>query len=473
MAFKITPSAMVTSPSPFTHHPTAASEGMTQDLGLPLSAARASPGVTSPTVSSGPLLRPSTLPHFRALPPLSLYIHIPWCARKCPYCDFNSHEARGAMPEERYVAALVADLEQALPLVWGRRIYSVFFGGGTPSLFPARAIDAVLAAVRARLPLAPDAEITLEANPGAFEADKFRDFRAAGVNRLSIGVQSFNRARLAILGRIHDDTEARRAIEFARREFDNINLDLMYGLPGQTVEEALADVDAALDYDTPHLSCYHLTIEPNTYFHRFPPRLPDDDSTAAMQDAIEARLAEAGFEHYEVSAYAKRGSGPHSPRENRPSVVSRQSSPFAARCAHNMNYWTFGDYLGIGAGAHGKISFPGRIVRQMRVKHPEGYMTAAEQGAPVQEEHVVETGEIGFEFMMNALRLTEGFAARLFAERAGLPLTAVLRELDEAERRGFIARDHERITPTLLGRRFLNDLLQIFLPAPAEPRKGR
>ena len=400
-------------------------------------------------------------PQFKALPPLALYIHIPWCARKCPYCDFNSHEAKGAVPEERYVAALIADLELALPAVWGRRVYSVFLGGGTPSLLTARAIDSILSAVRSRLPLAADAEISLEANPGTFEAGKFRDFRAAGVNRLSIGVQSFQPAHLKTLGRIHDDAEARRAIEFARRDFDNVNLDLMYGLPGQTVEEARADLDQALAFDQPHLSCYHLTIEPNTDFHRFPPHLPGDDATAAMQDAIEARLADAGYEHYEVSAYAKRGP-----------VTSHQSPVTGtlghdARCRHNLNYWTFGDYLGIGAGAHGKISSPGRILRQMRVKHPESYMKAAAQGAPVQEEHVLETGDIGFEFMMNALRLNGGFSARLFEERTGLPLTGMLRELDEAERRGFIARDHERIAPTPLGRRFLNDLLQIFLREPA------
>ena len=401
------------------------------------------------------ILHPSSL-QLRALPPLALYIHVPWCARKCPYCDFNSHEARGAVPEERYVAALIADLEHALPSVWGRRVYSAFFGGGTPSLLSARSIDAILAGVRARLALASDAEITLEANPGTFEADKFRDFRAAGVNRLSIGVQSFNPGHLKTLGRIHDAVEARCAIEAARRDFDNFNLDLMYGLPGQTVDEARSDFDEALAFDPPHLSCYHLTIEPNTYFHRYPPRLPGDDATAAMQDAIEARLAEAGYEHYEVSAYAKRG--PVTSHESRVTVPGRE-----ARCRHNLNYWTFGDYLGIGAGAHGKISFPDRIVRQMRVKHPDFYMKAVEQGAPVQEEHAVEASELGFEFMMNALRLCGGFPARLFEERAGLPLTAVLRELDLAEERGFIARDHERIAPTTLGRRFLNDLLQIFL----------
>jgi oxygen-independent coproporphyrinogen-3 oxidase len=380
---------------------------------------------------------------------------MPWCARKCPYCDFNSHEARAAVPEVRYVAALVADLEQALPRVWGRRVTSVFFGGGTPSLFSARAIAAILDAARARLPLAPDAEITLEANPGTVEADQFREFAAAGVNRLSLGIQSFNPRHLTALGRIHDDHEARRAIEIAQRDFDNINLDLMYGLPGQGVEEALADIETALRFDPRHLSCYHLTLEPNTYFYRYPPALPDDDATAAMQEGIEARLAAAGYDHYETSAFAKRG--------KRTPITNHESRITDCACRHNLNYWTFGDYLGIGAGAHGKISFPDRISREMRVKHPERYLEAAERGAPVQEEHAVGADAVGFEFMMNALRLNEGFPARLFEERAGLPLTAVLGGLDDAERCGLIERDHERIAPTPLGRRFLNDLLQIFL----------
>ena len=390
-------------------------------------------------VRSSPITLHSS-PVFKALPPLALYIHIPWCVRKCPYCDFNSHEAREAVPEGRYVAALLADLEQALPSVWGRRVYSVFFGGGTPSLFSAQSIDAVLAAVRARLPLSPDAEVTLEANPGTVEAGKFREFRAAGVNRLSIGIQSFDPRHLKALGRIHDEREARAAIEFAQASFENFNLDLMYGLPGQTAGEARADIETALGHGPPHLSCYHLTLEPNTYFYRYPPALPDDDATAAMQEIIEGRLAEAGYDHYETSAWARPG----------------------RRCAHNLNYWTFGDYLGIGAGAHSKLSFPGRIARQMRVKHPERYLEAAERGTPVQEERGVAAGEIGLEFMMNALRLNEGFPAALFEERAGLPLTAALRGLDEAERRGLITRDHARIAPTALGRRFLNDLLQLF-----------
>jgi len=393
-------------------------------------------------------------PHFKALPPLSLYVHIPWCARKCPYCDFNSHEARAAIPEERYVAALVADLEQSLPLVWGRRVHSVFFGGGTPSLFSARGVDAILAAARARLALAPDAEITLEANPGTVEAEKFREFRAVGINRLSLGIQSFDPRHLKSLGRIHDGVEARHAIEIAKDNFDNVNLDLMYGLPAQTPEEAVADVEAALGYAPPHLSCYHLTIEPNTYFHRFPPRLPDDDAAAAMQEAIEAKLAAAGYEHYETSAFARAG----------------------ARCAHNLNYWNFGDYLGIGAGAHGKLSFPDRILRQERVKHPDSYMQAVESGTAIRAEREVTPGEAGFEFMMNTLRLNTGFPVSLFEERAGLPVTTVLKGLNEAERRGLIVRDHARIAPTALGRRFLNDLLQIFLgpekPEPAPNKTG-
>jgi oxygen-independent coproporphyrinogen-3 oxidase len=395
--------------------------------------------------------------HFRALPPLSLYIHIPWCARKCPYCDFNSHEARAAIPEERYVAALVADLEQALSQVWGRRVHSVFFGGGTPSLFSARGVDAILAAARARLALAPDAEITLEANPGTVEAEKFREFRAVGINRLSLGIQSFDPRHLKALGRIHDGVEARRAIEIARGNFDNVNLDLMYGLPAQTPEEAVTDLEAALGYAPSHLSCYHLTIEPNTYFHRFPPRLPDDDAAATMQETIEARLAEAGYEHYETSAFAKLSN---------PLIPAR-----SARCAHNLNYWNFGDYLGIGAGAHGKLSFPDRILRQERVKHPDSYMQAVESGTAVRAEREVTPGEAGFEFMMNALRLNAGFPASLFEERAGLPVTTVLKGLEEAERRGLIVRDHVRIAPTALGRRFLNDLLQIFL-GPGEAKKS-
>ena len=382
----------------------------------------------------------------KALPPLSLYVHIPWCVRKCPYCDFNSHEVRGKSqgeaPEQDYVQALIADLELALPQIWGRRVYSVFFGGGTPSLFSAHAIEELLAAFRARLNLAADAEITLEANPGTFESAKFRDYRACGVNRLSIGIQSFNPAKLQALGRIHDGDEARRAIGIAQAHFDNINLDLMYALPQQTLHEAEQDIAAAQGFRTTHLSAYHLTLEPNTLFHRHPPPLPDSELAADMQDMIEERLAGGGYVNYETSAFAQAG------RE----------------CRHNLNYWRFGDYLGIGAGAHSKLSFPDRILRQMRYKQPREYLQKTAAGAPVQEEHALSPKDLGFEFMMNALRLADGFEVGLFAERTGLALTAVERPLQEAMQRGLITRDHARIAPTKRGQRFLNDLLQLFLP---------
>ena len=382
----------------------------------------------------------------KALPPLSLYVHIPWCVRKCPYCDFNSHEVRGKSqgeaPEQDYVRALIADLELALPQIWGRRVYSVFFGGGTPSLFSAQSIDRLLAAFRARLNLAADAEVTLEANPGTFESAKFRDYRACGVNRLSIGIQSFNPAKLQALGRIHDGDEARHAIGIAQAHFENINLDLMYALPQQTLQEAELDIEAAQGFRTAHLSAYHLTLEPNTLFYRHPPPLPEPDLAADMQDMIEERLAGGGYLNYETSAFAQ---------------PDRE-------CRHNLNYWRFGDYLGIGAGAHSKLSFPDRILRQMRYKQPREYLQKTAAGAPVQEEHTVSRRDLGFEFMMNALRLAEGFEAGLFAERTGLALTAVERPLQEAVQRGLITRDHVRIAPTKRGQRFLNDLLQLFLP---------
>jgi oxygen-independent coproporphyrinogen-3 oxidase len=382
----------------------------------------------------------------QALPPLSLYVHIPWCVRKCPYCDFNSHEVRGKgrgeVPEHDYVQMLIADLELALPQIWGRRVYSIFFGGGTPSLFSARAIEELLAAFRARLSLAADAEITLEANPGTFESAKFRDYRACGVNRLSIGIQSFNSSMLQALGRIHDGEEARRAIGIAQAHFDNINLDLMYALPQQTLREAEQDIDTAAGLGTAHISAYQLTLEPNTLFHRHPPPLPEGELAADMQEMIEARLAGGAYLNYETSAFARPG------RE----------------CRHNLNYWRFGDYLGIGAGAHSKLSFPDRIVRQARYRQPREYMQRTAAGVPVQEEHRVTRLDLGFEFMMNALRLAAGFEAALFAERTGLPITAVEQPLQEAERRGLITRDHMRIAPTRRGQRFLNDLLQLFLP---------
>jgi oxygen-independent coproporphyrinogen-3 oxidase len=378
---------------------------------------------------------------FNALPPLSLYIHIPWCVRKCPYCDFNSHEARGELPEDDYVAALLADLEAALPRVWGRPVFTVFIGGGTPSLLSVRALDALLSGVRARLPLAPDAEITLEANPGTAEAGKFAGFRAAGINRLSLGIQSFNDRHLAALGRIHDATQARRAAELALRTFDNVNLDLMYGLPGQTAAESDADIAAAVALAPQHVSAYHLTIEPNTYFHRYPPALPDDDATADMQVAVEAQLAAAGYEHYETAAFARPG------RHGR----------------HNLNYWMFGDYVGIGAGAHGKLSFKNNILRESRARQPKAYLTWAAAGALLPEQREVTVAELPGEFMMNALRLNAGFELALFASRTGLESTRILAALEQAEARGLLSRDHQRVRPTPLGRRFLNDLVQLFL----------
>ncbi len=375
-------------------------------------------------------------------PPLALYVHIPWCVRKCPYCDFNSHEARGEIPERSYVDALVADLANALPEVLGRKIVSVFFGGGTPSLFSPAAIEQILLAANARLPFADDIEITLEANPGTVDAVNFAGFRAAGVNRLSLGIQSLNDEHLRALGRIHDAGQAKRAIGVARQHFDNFNLDLMYGLPGQSVDQALADIAAALDYTPPHLSAYHLALEPNTLFHKYPPALPSDDDTSAMQAAIEETLAAHGYRHYETSAFGLPG------REAR----------------HNLNYWQFGDYLGIGAGAHSKISSHGAIVRQMRHKQPRAYIEHALIGAAVQQQNEITARDLAFEFMMNALRLNHGFAPDLFEQRTGLALTAIRAELDEAVHRGLLVVGPERIAPTPLGRRFLNDLLQIFLP---------
>jgi oxygen-independent coproporphyrinogen-3 oxidase len=386
---------------------------------------------------------------FRNALPLSLYVHIPWCVQKCPYCDFNSHEARAGIPEKEYVAALIADLESALPLIWGRRVGSIFFGGGTPSLLSGEAIDELMTAFRSRLPLVPDAEITLEANPGTVEADKFAAFRAAGINRLSLGIQSFNAEHLKALGRIHDDRQAKRAIEIAAAHFDNFNLDLMYGLPGQTLEQALNDVETALSFAPPHLSCYQLTLEPNTAFAAAPPTLPESDNCADMQDAIEARLARgensAGYTHYETSAFAQPG----------------------RRCLHNLNYWQFGDYLGIGAGAHGKLTLHDRgkweVRRQMRWKQPKQYLAQVASGQSIHEEFSVAAADLPFEFMMNALRLNQGFDAALFEQRTSLPLLRIEAELNQAKREGLIERNLQQIAPTDQGRRFLNRLLERFL----------
>lgn len=385
-------------------------------------------------------LKPGAL-HLTALPPLSLYVHFPWCVKKCPYCDFNSHEVQGGFPEEDYLAALRTDLEGALPLIWGRKIYTVFIGGGTPSLLSAAGIDRLLSDIRSLLPIDGRAEITMEANPGTFEADKFKSYRASGINRLSIGIQSFNSQHLQSLGRIHDGDQSRRAVEIAHANFDNFNLDLMYALPSQTLDAARRDVETAIACAPPHLSLYHLTLEPNTYFAKFPPAVPDDDASADMQAMIEDATAAAGYWHYEVSAYAQAG---------------RQAR-------HNLNYWQFGDYLGIGAGAHSKISFPHRIVRQARYKQPKAYLESIRNGNPVQEEMEIVRDELGFEFMLNALRLTAGFEVNLFAERTGLTLNAIEQALLTAEQKGLLFRDHKIIRPTQLGQRFLNDLQQMFL----------
>jgi oxygen-independent coproporphyrinogen-3 oxidase len=375
-----------------------------------------------------------------ALPPLALYIHIPWCVRKCPYCDFNSHERSGELPEKEYVGRLMLDIEASLPAVWGRRVVSIFIGGGTPSLFSPESIDALLSGVRARLALEPDAEITLEANPGTVEAARFRGFRSAGVNRISIGIQSFDERMLAALGRIHSGGEARRAVEAALAAFDNINVDVMYGLPSQTLAMARRDLEQALALAVPHVSAYQLTLEPNTVFWARPPALPEHDVAADMQLAVEELLGAAGFEHYEISAFAR--SGRHS--------------------RHNLNYWKFGDYLGIGAGAHGKISFPDRVTRQARAKQPDMYMRMEANVA----DRTVTAAELPFEFMLNALRLVEGFPTSLFTERTGLPLSSIERQLVAAEDKGLLERDWKRIRPTARGRHFLNELLEMFLSEP-------
>jgi len=380
--------------------------------------------------------RPGTV-KLAVLPPLALYVHIPWCVRKCPYCDFNSHERSGALPEDEYIQKLLLDLENLLPSVWGRRLTSVFIGGGTPSLFSPASIDALLSGVRARLTLEPGAEITLEANPGTVEAARFRGFRDAGVNRISIGVQSFDDRMLGKLGRIHSAGEARKAIDAALASFERVNVDLMYGLPGQDVSAAAADVESAIAAGAPHISAYQLTIEPNTVFFNKPPALPAHDACADMQVMIEQLLHKKDFEHYETSAFARPGQ----------------------RCRHNLNYWEFGDYLGIGAGAHGKISLPGRITRHEQAKQPSAYL----KGDPIREVEIP-ARQLPFEFMLNALRLVEGFPSTLFQERTGLPFTVIQQNLEKAEQEGLLERDLQRIRPSERGKRFLNDLLERFLP---------
>lgn len=390
--------------------------------------------------------RPGAL-QLPALPPLSLYIHLPWCLKKCPYCDFNSHEwgaaaGQGDMPEQRYLDALRADLEASLPLIWGRTVHSVFIGGGTPSLFSPDAIDRLLSDVRSLLRLEADAEITLEANPGTFEKDRFRGYRQAGVTRLSIGVQSFDDRFLKAIGRVHDAAQARAAVEEAADTFDTFNIDLMYALPGQTLADLDRDLDVALGYAPPHLSVYHLTLEPNTYFAKHPPQVPDDDTAYEMLDRITERTAGAGLHRYEVSAYARDGH----------------------RCWHNLNYWQFGDYLGIGAGAHGKLSFAHRIVRQVRWREPKLYMDNALAGQPMASETEVASADLPFEYMLNALRLRHGFRLVDFSERTGLPVTVISSALEQAQRRGWIERDLQIVRPTEKGFDFLSDLQALFLP---------
>lgn len=379
-----------------------------------------------------------------SLPPLTVYVHVPWCVRKCPYCDFNSHAAPGDIPEDAYLAALAADLEQALPLVWGRKVIAVFIGGGTPSLLSEAGMDTLLALLRSHLPLLPDAEITMEANPGTVETARFQAYAASGVNRISLGVQSFDDAALKALGRIHDGHAARQAIEIAQRAVDRVNLDLMTALPGHDMVALQRDVETALSFGTEHLSLYHLTMEPNTVFAKYPPAgLPDDDVAAAMQDMVESMAQAAGFEHYEVSAYARPG----------------------ARCRHNVNYWEFGDYLGIGPGAHGKLSFHDRIVRQARVKNPDSWMAQAmrRDGSHLAHDAVVPPADLPFEFMLNALRLRCGVPVTHFSERTGLALPAIAPQLARAADKGLLDPDPTRIAPTALGWRFLNDLQEMFL----------
>lgn len=410
---------------------------------IPLAVA-GQPPVEAVPVDVSHYLRPGTL-RLTALPPLSLYIHFPWCIRKCPYCDFNSHEPQGgvtAIPEPRYLAALRADLETSLPLIWGRRVETIFIGGGTPSLIGADGLARLLSDVRALLPLAADCEITLEANPGSFEAGRFAAYRDAGVTRLSIGVQSFDDEQLRALGRVHDRKQALAAVEIAQRHYPTFNLDLMYALPRQTLQQAQADVDLALSLAPPHLSLYQLTLEPNTLFAKYPPPLPDEDAAAAIHEWIEGRLDAAGYEHYEVSAYTQRGHA----------------------CRHNLNYWQFGDYLGIGAGAHGKLSFPHRVVRQVRFRQPASYLDNAQRGRFVAESAEVSRADLPFEFMLNALRLNAGFPLQLFSDRTGLPLSAIEPGLTQAESRGLVVRTLGRVEPTPIGRRFLTDLQSLFLP---------
>ena len=388
-------------------------------------------------------MRPGLL-QLQSLPPLSLYVHLPWCIQKCPYCDFNSHEWRDnaqRMPEQRYIDALLADLEVSLPLIWGRPVHSIFIGGGTPSLFEPASIDRLISGIRARLPLEAEAEITIEANPGTFEKDRFKAFRAAGVTRLSIGVQSFNDAHLKALGRVHNSDQAMAAVTEAQSAFDTFNLDVMYALPGQSLADLTQDIQTALSFKPPHISIYHLTIEPNTLFAKHPPALPAEDDAYEMMDLITDMTSAAGLQRYEVSAYAKPGH----------------------RCWHNLNYWQFGDYLGIGAGAHSKLSFAHRIMRYVRYREPQLYLAQALQGEPVTQYEEVAREDLPFEYMLNALRLKEGFSLADYMARTGLSMTAIQQGLSNAEAKQLIVRDLNRVWPTSRGFDFLSDLQALFL----------
>lgn len=375
--------------------------------------------------------------------PLALYIHIPWCIRKCPYCDFNSHHAPSNLPEKQYVQALLNDLAQELPYIWGRRLESIFIGGGTPSLFSAESMDELISGIRALLPFRPNIEITLEANPGTFEQEKFNGFREAGINRLSVGIQSFNPQHLQALGRVHNQAEALKAAEVARYAgFNNFNLDLMFGLPQQSLEQALADLQQAIDLQPTHLSWYQLTLEPNTLFYKHPPVLPDDDLLVDMQYAGQALLQQAGYTQYEVSAYAQAG------RE----------------CRHNLNYWQFGDYLGIGAGAHGKITDPFKqVIRHQKYRQPTQYLQQTELGQARSETQTLTAADLKFEFMLNALRLKSGFDLELFTERTGLSSETLQAPLELAAQKGWLTIDQTHIQTTELGWQFLNTVIQLFL----------
>ncbi len=383
--------------------------------------------------------------NFTEQPPLSLYIHFPWCVQKCPYCDFNSHELKSGLNEQGYVNALISDLEQELPLFWGRNITSIFMGGGTPSLFSPESIDQLISALRARLVFAPDIEITMEANPGTVELGKFSEFRSAGINRLSIGIQSFDDEKLKSLGRIHGRKEAIRAAEQAHDAgFNSFNLDLMYGLPNQSLAQAIDDIETAMALEPKHLSHYQLTIEPNTFFHHQPPVTPDDDDLWEMQLACQQRLAKNNYTQYEISAYAKEGN----------------------QCQHNLNYWQFGDYLGIGAGAHGKLTNMAeqKITRSWKVKQPQDYIGKASSEKRISGEKILNRDDTGFEFMMNVLRLNHGFETELFQRHTGLPVSTIEKALKQAESKGWIDWELKRIKPTASGRQYLNNLLELFIP---------